>query len=173
MSSSNAETSLLVYPSNGVRKEKESGKNGSGGSLQIFNCISLVAVCSIQAHRAAVIKVAFNPNGSLLATASDKGTIIRVFNTENGQKLHQFRRGTYPALIYSLTFNPQSTLLCVTSDSDTVHIFKLVPSSSPTNNAGLSAILPERVGEALESVRDWAHLKLPSSNLPSLCTLGR
>jgi autophagy-related protein 18 len=33
-------------------------------------------------------------------------------------------------------------------------------------------MLPERVGEAWESVRHFAHLKLPSGNLPSLCAIS-
>ena len=40
--------------------------------------------------------------------------------------MFQFRRGTYPARIYSLVFSLDSQLLGVSSDSDTVHIYKLV-----------------------------------------------
>ena len=165
--SPNADSSLLAYPSD----NKE-------GILQIFNCITLGPVCAIQAHRTTITKVAFNIDGTLLATASDKGTILRVFDAPTGQKLHQFRRGTYPALIYYLSFNLQSTMLCVTSDSDTVHIFKVSPSSAATSVAGqgaglMSALLPERVGGALDSIRDFAHIKLPSSNTPSIVALSR
>lgn len=61
----------------------------------------------------------------MLATASDKGTVIRVFSLPNGDRVHEFRRGTYPAKIYSISFNQTSTLLSVSSDTETVHIFKL------------------------------------------------
>lgn len=67
-------------------------------------------------------------------------------------------------------------MLCVTSDSETVHLFKLLPpssSSSPSHPPTImAALLPERVGEAWESIRDFAHIKLPSSNLPSLCAIS-
>lgn len=160
--------------------------------LQIVNCITLVPVCVIAAHRSAISRVAFNVEGTLLATASDKGTIIRVFNPLTGQKLHQLRRGAYPAVIYYLSFSLRSDFLCVTSDSDTAHIYRLQGnalgridggSNGTGNGTGkgsggglrsslhlggtMSAILPERMGEALESVRDFAHIKIPAAASPS------
>ena len=69
----------------------------------------------------------FNSEGTALATASDKGTIIRVFSVPSGQKLYQFRRGSMPSRIFSMAFNIASTLLCVSSASETIHIFKLGP----------------------------------------------
>ena len=56
-----------------------------------------------------------------------QGTVIRVFSVPSGQKLYQFRRGSYPARIYSLSFNISNTLLAVSSDTDTIHVFKLGP----------------------------------------------
>lgn len=52
--------------------------------------------------------------------------MIRVFSVPNGDKVAQFRRGTYGARIFSIAFNPVSSLLCVSSDTETVHIFKLI-----------------------------------------------
>ena len=72
-----------------------------------------------------------NIEGTLLATASDKGTIIRVFSLPDAHKLYQFRRGSMPSRIFSMSFNITSTLLCVSSASDTIHIFKLGPQTSP------------------------------------------
>jgi autophagy-related protein 18 len=78
----------------------------------------------------------------MLATASDKGTVIRIFSIPHGQKVYQFRRGSYPARIHSISFNAMSTLLCVSSDTDTVHIFKLVggaPGGPANSSAGNGA----------------------------------
>lgn len=71
--------------------------------------------------------MALNNEGTILATASDKGTIVRVFSVPDAHKLYQFRRGSMPSRIYSMSFNVTSTLLCVSSATETIHIFKLGP----------------------------------------------
>ncbi|CAG8951959.1 hypothetical protein HYFRA_00005766 [Hymenoscyphus fraxineus] len=95
------------------------------GHVMIFDTLKLKPVNVVEAHRAPLSCIALNNDGTLLATASEKGTVIRVFALPKGQKVYQFRRGTYPTTIYSMSFNLSSTLLCVSSTTDTVHIFKL------------------------------------------------
>jgi len=97
----------------------------TSGEVLIFDTVSLKAVNVIEAHRSPLCCIALNNDGTLLATASETGTIIRIFSVPKGQKLYQFRRGTYPSTIYSMSFNLSSTLVCVSSTSDTVHIFRL------------------------------------------------
>lgn len=79
----------------------------------------------ITAHESNIACLAINFEGTLLATASDKGTLIRIFNTFSGNLLQEVRRGTEKATIYYITFNNTSTLLASTSDRGTVHIFSL------------------------------------------------
>ncbi|PMD65257.1 autophagy-related protein 18 [Hyaloscypha bicolor E] len=95
------------------------------GEVLIFDTLKLEALNVVEAHRAPLSCIALNNEGTLLATASETGTIIRVFSLPQGTKLYQFRRGTYPSTIYSMSFNLSSTLLCVSSTTDTVHIFRL------------------------------------------------
>ncbi|KAH8684906.1 protein-vacuolar targeting protein Atg18 [Tricladium varicosporioides] len=105
----------------------------TSGEVLIFDALKLEALNVVEAHRAPLSCIALNNEGTLLATASETGTIIRVFALPKGTKLYQFRRGTYPSTIYSMSFNLSSTLLCVSSTTDTVHIFRLggVPSMPP------------------------------------------
>ncbi|TPX41477.1 hypothetical protein SeLEV6574_g06067 [Synchytrium endobioticum] len=114
--SPSSDNCYLAYPLN---------TSGAAGELLIYDAINLQAVNIIQAHKSPLSCIAFNYDGTTVATASDKGTIIRVFSIPTGQKLYQFRRGTYPARIYSISFNLNSTMLCVSSNTDTVHIYKL------------------------------------------------
>ncbi|KAF9930426.1 autophagy protein [Linnemannia zychae] len=113
--------------------------HGPSGDVLIFNALTLQVVNIVQAHKTSVSNISINSEGTMLATASDKGTVIRVWSIPNAQRLYQFRRGSHSARIYSLSFNLVSTLLCVSSDTDTVHIFKLGGSNSNNSqrNGGL------------------------------------
>ncbi|KAI0802289.1 protein-vacuolar targeting protein Atg18 [Xylaria sp. FL0064] len=107
----------------------------TSGDVLIYNTLTLKVVNVVEAHRSPLSCIALNSDGTLLATASETGTIIRVFSVPKGQKLYQFRRGTYPSTIYSMSFNMTSSLLCVSSASDTIHIFRLQRPGSGTNNS--------------------------------------
>ncbi|KAG6572838.1 putative autophagy-related protein [Phytophthora cinnamomi] len=81
--------------------------------------------------------MAFNPQGTLLATASESGTLIRVFSVPSGKKAAAFRRGSYGAQVYCLAFNESSTILCASSDTGTIHFFSLTGAeSSATGSFG-------------------------------------
>eukprot|EP00850_Spirogloea_muscicola_P005106 SM000023S07562 [mRNA] locus=s23:174039:176385:+ [translate_table: standard] len=79
----------------------------------------------ISAHDSALACFALTLDGSRLATASVKGTLIRVFDTANGTKLQELRRGADRAEIYSLSFSPTAQWLALSSDKGTVHVFAL------------------------------------------------
>eukprot|EP00933_Yihiella_yeosuensis_P043990 TRINITY_DN39031_c0_g1_i1.p1 TRINITY_DN39031_c0_g1~~TRINITY_DN39031_c0_g1_i1.p1 ORF type:complete len:436 (+),score=87.09 TRINITY_DN39031_c0_g1_i1:87-1310(+) len=78
-----------------------------------------------QAHQSALAALSLNASGSLVATASEKGTLVQVFYTKDGQQLYRLRRGGKPAQISCLTFSPDDHFLGVASSSSTVHVFKL------------------------------------------------
>jgi len=109
----------------------------ASGDVLLFDALSLQVVNIVQAHKSPVSNVAINSEGTMLATASDKGTVIRVFSIPNARKLYQFRRGSYPARIFSISFNLVSSLLCVSSDTETVHVFKLNGAGGRRDSDGL------------------------------------
>ncbi|KAM9930559.1 hypothetical protein OXX59_000429 [Metschnikowia pulcherrima] len=140
--------SLLAYPSPPKTITHESllvnGINTNGGSQSaqnniqsvsnapnrvgdaiIFDLVSLQPLAVIEAHKSALSAMCLSKDGSLLATASDKGTIVRVFNVHTGVKLYQFRRGTYPTKIFSISFSNDNKYIVATSASETVHVFRL------------------------------------------------
>jgi WD40 repeat protein len=77
------------------------------------------------AHKNALAVIELNSDGTLCATASDKGTLIRVFRTKDRVKIKELRRGKDKADIQSIAFDHESRLLACTSDKGTVHIFSL------------------------------------------------
>ncbi|KAK2186319.1 hypothetical protein NP493_206g04008 [Ridgeia piscesae] len=78
---------------------------------------------TINAHQSDLACLALNQDGTLLATASKQGTLIRVFDTSTRRKTIELRRGADPATLYCINFSHDSAFLCVSSDKGTVHIF--------------------------------------------------
>ena len=60
----------------------------------------------ISAHESEVGALTLNSQGTLIATASIKGTIIKIFSSEEGTLLQELRRGASKAFITSITFHP-------------------------------------------------------------------
>ena len=78
---------------------------GWAGRLTIFDASQEgSAVASVAAHHSNICCVALNARGELMATASDKGTVIRVHRVPSGECMHTFRRGSMRATVYSLAF---------------------------------------------------------------------
>ncbi|KAF2473795.1 WD repeat domain phosphoinositide-interacting protein 2 [Lindgomyces ingoldianus] len=124
----------------------------TSGEVLIYDATKLEAVNVIEAHHSPLSCIALNNEGTLLATASEKGTIIRVFSIPDAQKLYQFRRGSIPARIYSMSFNSTSTLLCVSSATETVHIFRLgAPNASRSSSISGSVRPPSSSRERSNS----------------------
>ena len=133
--SPSADNSYLAYPSpvpspalsqaTATQQPAASSSAPTTGDVLLFSTRSLTVANVIQAHKSPISFLSINSAGTLLATASDKGTVIRVWSVPGAEKLYQFRRGTREARIYSLNFNLVSSLLVVSSAHDTVHIFKL------------------------------------------------
>jgi autophagy-related protein 18 len=109
----------------GTGENGHTTQNIRNGDIIIFDCKSLQPITVIDAHKTELAAMAFSHDGTLLATASDKGTVIRVFSVETGLKLYQFRRGTYNTKIYSLAFSPSNMFLVASSATGTVHVFRL------------------------------------------------
>jgi len=173
--SSNSDNCYLAYP----------GSNQIG-EIQIFDGVNLRAVTMIPAHDSPVASLAFNSAATLIASASEKGTVIRVFSVPSGQKLFEFRRGVKRcAHIYSLSFSLDSMFLAASSNTETVHIFKLeAPKQKPieepqtwTSYLGKalmtpSHFLPSQVTEVLSQERAFSTIKLSHGGQRNVCGLA-
>lgn len=79
----------------------------------------------IPAHDSHLACFTLTMDGQLLATASSKGTLVRIFNTLDGTRLREVRRGADRAEIYSIAFSLDAQWLALSSDKGTVHVFTL------------------------------------------------
>lgn len=84
----------------------------------------------IKGHENCIAIMELNFDGSLLATTSEKGTLIRIYNTIDGTLIQELRRGSEKADIYCIAFDPQSLYILVASDRGTVHMFSISKSHS-------------------------------------------
>ncbi|XP_013195511.1 WD repeat domain phosphoinositide-interacting protein 4 [Amyelois transitella] len=100
------------------------------GSLQLLDITravigsqssSIPAVVGI--HQTDLVCVTLSPNGSMVATASERGTIIRILDTSSKLVIHELRRGSDYADVYCLRFCPSNELICCVSDKGTLHVW--------------------------------------------------
>lgn len=110
----------------------------TAGQVQLVE-IATSNISIIPAHSASLVAIRFSPDGLLLATASEKGTIIRVWVTNTGARIAELRRGWDPATIFSLGFSPSGAMLACTSDKGTLHVYDVPHPSKPNQPAAASA----------------------------------
>jgi hypothetical protein len=82
---------------------------------------------SINAHDHSVTRMLVgggrNTQPTYLATASSKGTAIRVFGLPKGSLLWEWHRGSRPCQIYSISWNGGADRLVTYGSSGTIHVF--------------------------------------------------
>lgn len=80
---------------------------------------------TIKAHNGKIDFIRLSPSGKLLATASEKGTLVRVWCTKTQKKMKEFRRGSSARHIKEICFDFSEEILIVTSNSLFIHVFYL------------------------------------------------
>ena len=130
--------------------------HSSVGELQIFDAANLSARRMIPAHTSQLAAVAFSPNGAKVATASEKGTVLRVFSVSDGSKLYELRRGLKrTAQIYSLSFSPDGNYLACSSNTETVHVFKLEDPLDGVTSSASSSSTDEMAQSPSSPIDSW------------------
>lgn len=157
------------------------------GEVQIFDAVELKNKILIPAHDNPLAALSFNQQGTMLASASEKGTVIRVHELAEGQCLYEFRRGYARCVdIYSLSFSSDSMFLAASSSTETVHIFRLnqtkeeqelVPNQSTWSNylgralVQSSTYISSHVSDMLHQWRSFATCRLPFKQLKNVCAI--
>jgi WD40 repeat protein len=109
----------------------------------------------MEAHEGSLRGLALTADGSKLATASTKGTVIRVWDVATAVCLQEFRRGVERATITCLAWSWDYVWLSCTSDKGTVHIFQVQEPSEkeerkPAESSSLTQMFFSSVRKSVE-----------------------
>ncbi|RKP39163.1 WD40-repeat-containing domain protein [Dimargaris cristalligena] len=149
---------------------------GNGSSISSSGLPPTTAMSAnvsiITAHTTRLSCLAINAEGTKLASASEKGTLIRVFHAGSGKLLNELRRGVDRAEIYSIAFSHDSTRLCVASDKGTIHIFNLELGASDLPGGGPHfSFMRDLLPKYFSSEWSFAHFRV-SGDVRCLCAFG-
>lgn len=103
----------------------------------------------MEAHNGDLRGLALTADGTQLATASVKGTVLRVWDVATSTCLHEFRRGVERTTITCLAWSWDKEWLSCTSDKGTAHIFQVSGEAKKPEKASSSSI----AGMLFSSVR--------------------
>ena len=79
----------------------------------------------IQAHETDIGALSVNPDGTLIASASIRGTVIKIFSADGGETLQTLRRGSGNAVIQDIVFHPSLHIIACTSNKTSIHLFEI------------------------------------------------
>ena len=126
-----------------------------------------IKITNITAHESTLAVVSLSGDGTKVATASSKGTLIRIFDTSNGSKLFELRRGAERVDIYSLSFSRQNDWLAVSSDKGTIHVFPIRSSSTTVRTSLFTKLL---LPSYFQSQWSFAQFRVPDYRC--ICAFG-
>ena len=104
------------------------------GAIQIFTKNENSIPILVSAHLHPITCIKFSPDCKMIATASEQGTLIRVFDVINGALLCVFRRGNLRSQILAMCFSPCNKKLLVLSTKGTLHLFNTQEQRSSEEN---------------------------------------
>ena len=78
---------------------------------------------SIRAHQTELELFSIDYNGKYIATSSERGTLIRIYDIDNNKLIKELRRGSDQIKIVDLRFSEDAKYLLCSSIKGTIHIF--------------------------------------------------
>lgn len=124
----------------------------------------------VKAHGKDIGCMAMNSNGSLLATASIGGTIIRVFSMNDYTQIKEVRRGTDNAEIYCISFDSGYNYIACTSDRGTVHVFYIGKEEGDKNRKSVFRKIFSNEKSYFNS--EWSFSKYKIGTVKSIVAFG-
>jgi WD40 repeat protein len=112
------------------------------GQVQVME-LQKMFTSRIVGHSSVISCIRVSDDGMFVATASQNGTLIRIWHSQTGSLKHVLRRGADFADIYSIAFCKLNRQLCVISDKNTLHLYHLSLSGQVRKGSLLSPYLPK------------------------------
>eukprot|EP01061_Rhynchopus_euleeides_P020726 TRINITY_DN3366_c0_g3_i1.p1 TRINITY_DN3366_c0_g3~~TRINITY_DN3366_c0_g3_i1.p1 ORF type:complete len:347 (+),score=110.40 TRINITY_DN3366_c0_g3_i1:142-1182(+) len=161
--SMNEEHPFLAYPA--------SLAEGTGDVI-VVDALGGRQVHVIRAHKTLLAALTLSTCGTKLATASTRGTVIRVFGLSvqghsEAPLLYSLRRGTSPASVFSLAFSHDAALLACTSSNRTVHIWRCDPHAIMDNHSETPGTVSDTMRNMVSAERSWASFSNPATSNPT------
>lgn len=122
------------------------------GYVNVYNLTTFTLDKKLKAHKTELSLIKLNYTNRMFATCSDKGTIIRIFNTLLYDKVYTFKRGVSECKIYSLSFcvnNPN--YFFAYSANGTMHLFILVKGEDKSYISGVVSGIYSNIASSLKS----------------------
>lgn len=150
---------FLATPLAALARQDPLRTQGSEGEglVSLVDSYTLQAVTTVLAHKTPVQALCLSLDGKLLATASTKGTVIRVFGTPSLAMLYTFRRATslrnsfvpsrnsFVPRIFGLSFAPDASHVVAAAASGTVHVFQIAGASAAAAAGATAAPVQQAV----------------------------
>lgn len=105
------------------------------GEICIWKFKELDSVERFVVHNSKVENVVLSGDGQYIATASERGTLIRIFNVSDKQMFGEYRVRTYSSGdIYSIAFSNDNKYLACATSNGSIHIWDLVDKTKNSNS---------------------------------------
>ena len=140
------EKPIIVYPSS------EEDKNKGQLTLKHLDGINNLY---INAHNHNISFIALSYNGLLLATASEEGKKIRIFETEKGENLQELNRGKEKADIKYISIDFKNQFIAASSERGTIHIWSLSQSIEKIKKSGKILMLEEEKNNKISNTGSY------------------
>uniref|UniRef100_A0A6Q2WQR8 WD repeat domain, phosphoinositide interacting 1 n=1 Tax=Esox lucius TaxID=8010 RepID=A0A6Q2WQR8_ESOLU len=141
------------------------------GEIMVYDANNLGTVTMIPAHDSPLAALTFSASGTKLASASERGTVIRVFAIPEGQRLFEFRRGMKRSVTADIIDRrpPQCFRMstrfpdgeCLTWGAYVGKMF-----------TAASSYLPSQVSDIMHQDRAFATVRLNVFGLQNVCALA-
>ncbi|CAJ1393976.1 unnamed protein product [Effrenium voratum] len=154
-----SERGLLAAPL--VAGSQGAAPDARAGLVGVVDTYTLQPLGAVLAHRTPVRAMRLNPTGQLLATASARGTVVRLWAVPSFTMLCSFRRGANECCIHGLAFATDSLHLMAAAANGTVHVFRSPPEA-------VSCVAPSKAAsERQEEVKEKERQEEVRAQTPS------